>query len=107
MTAPARVTWSLRLPPHAHLRTAARLVGANASQGVTVRVGISDNRIYEQLARVVVPSSAWQDMDVDLTRYSGFQWSLFYRPSQTTWRLIFSADPTPGGAVAWAIPLIH
>lgn len=109
MTAPARVVWSLRFPPHAHLTTAVRLIpnGTSPEQAVTARVGISDNRIYEQLARVVVPASTWQSLDIDLSEYSGFQWSLFYRPSKTTWRLNFSADATPGGTVAWAIPLVR
>jgi len=106
-TAPARIVWSLRFPPHAHLTTAVRLVGTSAGQGATARIGISDNRIYEQLARVVVTPSQWQTVEVDLRRYAGFQWSLFYRPSQTTWRLNFSTDATPGGMVAWAIPLIR
>jgi len=107
MTAPARIVWSLRFPPHAHLTTAVRLVGGSAGQGVTARIGISDNRIYEQLARVVATASEWQTMDLDLRHYAGFQWSLFYRPSNTTWRLNVSADPTPGGTVAWAMPLIR
>jgi len=109
MTAPARVTWSLRIPPHAHLTTAIRLTSLTdaPNQGVSVRVGISDNRIYEQVAGAVASASDWQTVDVDLSRYSGFQWSLFYHPSNTTWHLVFSADATPGGTVAWAEPLIR
>lgn len=81
------------------------------SAGATARIGISDDRRYDQLAKVTLDASgtqsrAWQPVVIDLGAYSGWQWSLFYRPWERTWRLIFSADATPGGMIAWARPVI-
>jgi hypothetical protein len=113
--APARVIWSLRLPRQGRLRTSLALVpdarGA-IGPGVTVRIGISDGRLYEQLTRFAVAAPAsgvvtWQPLEVDLSGYAGWQWSLFYRPSEILWRLAFSVDATPGGTLAWAAPVIE
>ena len=111
--APARVIWSIRLPARAQLETAVALVGQSSSPGagVSARIGISDDRRYDQLAKITLDGStaqsrAWQPVSIDLGAYSGWQWSLFYRPWERTWRLIFSADATPGGTIAWARPVI-
>jgi hypothetical protein len=106
--APARVIWTGRLPERAWIETAVLLT---AGSGATARVGISDRRLYEGLTRVELKpatggSSGWHDVRVDLRRYAGWQWSVFYRPSETEWRLIFSADATPEGTIAWARPII-
>jgi hypothetical protein len=118
MRAPARVIWSIVMPFHARLHTAAALVpdhsdsSAPLGPGVTVRIGIADKRSYEEIARVtVLPPSAgapfWQPIDVDLGAYRGWQWSLFYRPDATPWRFNFSVDAIPGlGTVAWREPVI-
>jgi hypothetical protein len=118
MRAPTRVIWSVVIPFHARLRTAVALVPDHANAdgplgpGVTVRIGIADKRSYEELARVpVLPPSAgaafWQPIDVDLGAYRGWQWSIFYRPGDTPWRLNFSVDAIPGaGTVAWREPAI-
>jgi len=112
--APARVIWSIRLPTRARLETAVTLIGESAGQpgaGASARIGISDDRRYDQLAKITLDGStaqsrAWQPISIDLGSYSGWQWSLFYRPWERTWRLIFSADATPGGTIAWARPVI-
>jgi hypothetical protein len=109
--APARVLFPLRMPTRARFKTAISLV-AGSGAGVTIRVGISDNRSYDELQRRLVAPAAtgadpWQALDIDLAPYSGWQWSLFYRPGSTTWRLVFNADPTPGGRVAWLEPKIE
>lgn len=106
--APARVTWIGRLPERAWIETAVMLVGGS---GAAARIGISDHRLYEGLAQIELKpaadnSSAWQELRVDLSKYSGWQWSLFYRPSETEWRLVFNADATPEGTIAWARPFI-
>ena len=109
---PARITWTLRLPSHAHLQTALRLVpdaNGKIGDGIAARIGISDNRSYQGLLRVVIDKAAtsgWQPVDVDLTEYSGWKFSLFYQPSRRDWRLVFGADAAPGGTIAWAQPLI-
>lgn len=115
MRAPARVTYTTHFPLHAHLRSAVRLAaGADGrlGDGVTIRVGVSDQRIYEQLLSLAVkPQSgsagAWLPVDVDLSSYAGWQWSLFYRPSEIDWHLILNADAAPSGAVAWSQPLVR
>jgi hypothetical protein len=111
---PARVIWPLRLPRHAALRSSLALVPDTRGvigPGVTVRIGISDGRLYEQLTKFAVTSPAsgvvtWRPLEVDLSGYAGWQWSLFYRPSEILWRLAFSVDATPGGTLAWAAPVI-
>jgi hypothetical protein len=111
--APARVTFTMKLPPHPKLVTAVALVpdeSGGIGAGVRARIGISD-RMYEQVfALDLTPPAAgslvWHPVDVDLSAYHGWQWSLFYRPSNIAWRLIFNADPTPGGTLAWANPAI-
>lgn len=109
---PARITWTLRLPAHAHLRTAIRLVPdaeGHTGDGIAARVGISDNRSFQGLLRVAIDKTsppAWQPIDVDLSEYSGWKFSLFYQPSRRDWRLVFGADAAPGGTIAWAQPVI-
>jgi hypothetical protein len=116
MRAPARTIWSVRLPHHVWLRTAVALVPDAAGQlgpGVSVRVGIADSRSYEQLLalRVSPPAAGtpfWQPVNIDLGAYSGWQWSLFYRPWTTLWRINFSVDASPGaGVVAWRDPTLQ
>jgi hypothetical protein len=109
--APARVIFPVRMPARARFHTAISLLDGTGT-GVTIRVGISDNRSYDELKKLLVaPTVAgadpWQTVDIDLAPYSGWQWSLFYRPGNLTWRLVFNADATPGGHVAWLEPRIE
>jgi len=114
MQAPARVIWLLRLPARPHIHTAVALApepDGTMGGGVTARVGISDGRSYDQpLLLKVTPDPSgvvvWHDVDIDLHAYAGWQWSLFYRPSEITWRINFSADVSPGGTLAWSRPSI-
>jgi hypothetical protein len=94
--ATSRVVWHERLPDRAVLTTA---VGVSSSLGDTghgkavFRIGISDERTYEELRATEVRLESkprWQPVSVDLSKYGGFQWSLFYRPRQTTWRVVFN-----------------
>ncbi len=108
--APARVIWSTRLPSRARLETA--VVLADDGHGATARIGISDDRRYEALVTIPLDSAAsqpraWHTVTIDLGAYSSWQWSLFYRPWERTWRLIFSADAMPGGTIAWARPVVR
>ena len=103
--APARVSYPVRLGAHAWLRGDVMLA-TGSGEGVTVRVGIADTRTYEELLHLPVNPprygiDTWRTVDLDLGAYSGWQWSLFYRPSGITWKLIFNADPTPSGSVIW------
>jgi hypothetical protein len=108
--APARVIFPVNMPARAHFRAAVSLQPP-AGAGVTVRMGIADNRRYDELLRMNVEPSTpgtdpWRPIDVDLRAYSGWQWSLFYRPSRITWKLVLNADATPGGSVVWLNPTI-
>lgn len=108
--APARVAFPVTMPARAHFRAEVSLKSATGS-GVTVRMGIADNRSYDELLKIAVDPPApgtdpWRAIDVDLRAYSGWQWSLFYRPSRITWKLVLNADATPGGSVVWLNPLI-
>lgn len=100
LTPPARVIWTLRLPADAHLRTA--LAGTGA-----LRIGISDDRTYDELVRVTA-TDAWQPIDVSLREYTEVKWSLFYQPLRRDWRLIINADapPSGGGRIALERPVV-
>jgi len=109
--APARVIFPVKMPARARFRTAVSLQSPGGS-GVTIRMGLADSRSYDELLRVRVEPPApgadpWKSLDVDLGGYSGWQWSLFYRPSRITWRLVLNADATPGGSVVWIEPRIE
>ena len=74
-------------------------------QPLRFRVGVSDDRIYEQLAEVLLtPGShtGWTDLRTSLSAYAGWQWSLFYRPERQAWRLVLSTDaPAGAGRGVW------
>jgi hypothetical protein len=111
MRAPARVTWTLRFPDAAALMTAASIVpeaDGSTGAGTTLRIGLSDDRYYEGIfKREFAPDPVWQPVVVDLSKYAGWQWSLFYRPSERRWKLIVNADATPGGTLALRAPVIR
>jgi hypothetical protein len=110
--APARVTWSVHLVGrHPILTTAIALlpdVDGTSTSGAIARIAIIGGRSYDELARVApeTSGSAWTPIVIDLSNYAGWRWSLFYQPYRMTWKLIFSADATPRGRVAWAEPII-
>jgi hypothetical protein len=104
MPAPSRVTWPVRFPERAELDASLSLT--TDTSGVTLRVGLSDDRWYNEILRVrldPVPAGSppWQAIRVDLSAFSGWKWSLFYRPSRIAWKLIVNAEATPGGTIAW------
>jgi len=108
MRAPSRTSWLVTLPMHARLETALALMPDTATaapQGVTVRVGLSDGRNYQEAATIAV-TGTWQPITVDLRKYSEWKFSLFYQPLRKQWRLVFNADATPGGSAAWARPVL-
>jgi hypothetical protein len=109
LRAPARVTWALRVPDDAAL-TAAAAVLPGSGAGATLRVGISDDRYYEGLMTLPLDGResdpVWQPVVIDLGKYAGWQWSLFYRPSERVWKLIVNADAVPGGTVALRRPVV-
>lgn len=102
--APGRLTWTLPIPRGAEFRSQAAAAGGP----VHLRVGVSDNRVYEGLAEAsIAPGAAWAPVTVDLSRYAGWKASLFYRPEAVQWHLVLSADAAAGPAtMAWGTPVI-
>lgn len=102
--APGRLTWTLALPRAAEFRSQVAATGGP----VRVRVGVSDNRIYEGLAAATVaPGAPWAPVAADLSRYAGWKASLFYRPDEVQWHFVLSADVVADAAtVVWGAPEI-
>ena len=110
MAAPARVLFPVNMPVHARFHTAVGLEPGSGA-GATVRVGIAGTRSYDELLRIPLTPGArdktdWHAVDLDLGEYSGWQWSVFYRPQTLTWKFVFNADASPGGRVLWLEPVI-
>jgi hypothetical protein len=102
---PGRLIWTLPLPRDAHFEARAAATGAP----VRVRIGISDNRIYEHLGEATLtPGAPWTPISIGLSAYAGWKLSLFYRPDRMQWRFVLSADAVGGaaGIVAWGSPQI-
>jgi hypothetical protein len=103
---PGRIIWELSMPRRGVFHAA---VAADGPAPVRFRVGVSDDRIYEELAAVTVTAVAsWTDLSADLSAYAGWKWSLFYRPERRHWRLVLSADAATGipGRAIWGSPEI-
>jgi hypothetical protein len=112
--APSRLIFTLAVPRRstfvARVAVSSGLDGA-PPQPVRFRVGVSDERLYEPLADVLVSPEAqagWTEVRADLSAYAGWQWSVFYRPETRRWRLVLSADAVSGVRTwaAWALPSI-
>jgi hypothetical protein len=103
--APSRITWILPVPRESVFR--AHVAAQDAP--VRVRLGVSDARIYEQLADVTVqPGAGWSALAANLSAYAGRKFSLFYRPDGWQWRLNVSVDAVAGvpGRIALGSPEI-
>lgn len=102
----SRVIWQVQMTEPAELRAdIARLPGGDAGAELSVRIGVSDERIYEEHFRQRLPHSAgevpaWRPLVIDLSLYSGWKWSLFYQPSRRTWSLVLNVE---GGDAAAAL----
>jgi hypothetical protein len=112
-TVPSRFTCAFPMPRrarfHAYMALASQSGGAPAGSA-RVRIGISDDRIYEHLTeRILTPGDPrWIDLSADLSAYAGWKWSLFYRPDRMTWRLVLATDSIDGtpSKVVWGLPQI-
>jgi hypothetical protein len=110
MAAPSRVLFPVNMRVHARFHAAVALEPGSGA-GATVRVGIAGTRSYDELLRIPLTPGArdgtdWQAVDLDLGEYSGWQWSVFYRPQTLTWKFVLNADASPGGRVLWLEPVI-
>jgi hypothetical protein len=104
--APGRIIWQVPLPRRGTFHTA---VAIDGGVPVRFRIGVSDDRIYEELAAVTVSSAeAWTDLRADLSAYAGWKWSLFYRPERRRWRVVLSTDAVAGqpGRGMWGAPSV-
>jgi hypothetical protein len=113
----SRVSWPVSIPRRATLRTYLALkpdVWDQSPDGAVFTVGISDGRVYELLysrhvdPRRVPDDRRWVLAEIDLGGYAGWQWSLFYWPSERSWTVIFNTLPGPpagpaDGAWDWAV----
>ena len=100
-TSPSRLTWVLRLPRDGHLETAVQTV---SEARVRFRIGISDERTYEQLGAIELGrTDGTRPFVIDLSAYAGRKWSVFYHPDRIAWRLTLSEDAINGiaGAGLW------
>jgi hypothetical protein len=109
--APSRIIYRLNVPVRARLATIPSLDGP-ADAAAEFRIGISDRRTYETLmTRTITGGTCVPDlpMIVDLSRYAGWQWSLFYRPDERTWELILGVSVVGGVPASgnWGVPRIE
>lgn len=111
---PSRLTVRLPFPRHGVFHASVSRANAPSGThpgGARLRVGVSDDRTYEQLAALVLSPDArdWTDLRVDLSAYAGWKWSLFYRPDRIAWRLVLSADAVDDAppTVIWGEPRIE
>ena len=107
---PSRLTIPLPLPRRGVLRAFASIDPSTAAAAVRLRVGVSDDRIYERLTDVdLVPGDHhWIPVRTDLSAYAGWKWSLFYHPERNVWHVVLAADATgsvPTRAI-WGSPEI-
>lgn len=116
--APSRIVWVVRVPRDAVIRLGVGFPparGGERRRPAAVRIGISDARLYEILLRrpadeLESAPGRWAPVEVDLRRYAGWQWSLFYRPSRHPWRIVFSLDAgaeEEGAFAYWGAPRIE
>jgi hypothetical protein len=105
---PSRITWPTAIPRRATLGLdAAAVPRGGGVAAVRVRIGISDDRVYEALAErtILTDTAAWTPIAVDLSPYAGRKFSLFYQPDGRTWRLVLAADVAEGAAdLYWGNP---
>jgi hypothetical protein len=108
---PSRMTLALPLPRRGVLQTRVAIVPRTArATPVRLRIGVSDDRIYETVTEQTVEQTAgaWISLRADLSPYAGWKWSLFYRPEGITWRVVLAADATNSApaTVLWGAPEI-
>lgn len=105
----SRAIWTTLLPSRAVLSAGLAVEGPPGS-AVLFRVGVSDDRVYEELASVTVRAddceTAWTPVSIDLGGHSGLKFSLFYQPNRRTWRIVLATNIEEGAVVRayWAQP---
>jgi hypothetical protein len=106
---PSRVTWKVNVPAHAVLTGGAGIMPSpsGAAAGASrLYIGISDGRSFTGLLDEGLPLASavaggvWLPIRVDLASYGGWQWSVFYRPWEITWDVIFNVNGQGPATVA-------
>jgi len=113
---PSRIVWTVRIPLRATLTAYAGLAPDRTGKyaGAAVfRIGVSGGKLYEKAyERRMSPSTVEADrgfvpIAVDLSAWAGWQWSLFYRPSERAWNIVLSVDGTKSSDTPlWLAPAI-
>ena len=84
--APSRLIFELPVPRRSAFVARVAIEGGvdgAPAQPIRFRIGVSDNRIYEQLADVLLTpgvQTAWTELRADLSAYAGWQWSVSIAP---------------------------
>jgi len=110
---PSRLTVPLPLPRRGVFRAFVSLeppAPGTAAAPVRLRVGVSDDRIYERLTDVVLTpgDQHWVSVQTDLSAYAGWKWSVFYHPERMIWHVVLAADAIGGvpARAVWGAPEI-
>lgn len=112
MRAPSRVIWEIQMRDRAKMRVdVARFGSGEPSADLSIRLGVSDDRVYEDLfqGRFDPPPGAepeWQALSLDLSLYSGRHWSLFHQPARRVWLLVLNVQGGDGASAAFVEPRI-
>lgn len=110
--ASSRLTWSTKFPDGGVFTSRVAVAGPPGASAL-FRVGVSDDRVYEQLETRTVTTDecrrAWTPIEVNLKQYTGWKFSIFYQPRRRTWRLVLGVN---AGSVApdrayWGAPQIE
>ncbi len=113
VTVPSRLTVRLALPRRGLFRAFVALEPPSPgipSAAIRMRIGVSDDRIYERLTDVTLTPEQrqWTPVQTDLSAYAGWKWSLFYHPERMIWHVVLAADAISGvpARAAWGSPEI-
>lgn len=112
--AASRLHWKFQpLPRRARLTAWFGVPAGQMPARIYYRIGIADGRIYETLFEQTVDTGTaplgWLPVEVDLSRYAGPQWSIFYRPDARHWELILATSGLEGDRTVlyWGEPGIE
>jgi hypothetical protein len=111
---PSRIIWTQALPERGVLRADAAVPDAPGPGVVLFRIGISDDRVSEELVERQIASEdssrqGWIPMSADLSGYAGRKFSVFYHPDARRWRIVFGVYAVSGttGSAYWGAPGIE
>jgi hypothetical protein len=96
----SRVTWKLFVPHRGRLQVYAGVPDAKGPAVAAFRLGVSDDRRYDNLIEQHVTSAetakGWVTVSADLSPYAGRKFSLFYRPDSRKWNVIIGTHVIEG-----------